>query len=110
VLLNVFETVHEVLIGEATPLLLDGVCESLTETSASGRVRSDNHIALFSKDSGVPPGTPTVCPCPLWSSVDEVGKRIFLIFLESGRFDDPGLDRSIRCSARKVYLTDLIVR
>jgi len=92
VLLNVFETVHEVLIWEATPLLLDVIRESLTETSASGRVRSDNHITLFSKDGGVPPGTPAVCPRSLWPSMNEVGKRIFLTFLESRRFDDPGLD------------------
>jgi len=110
VLLNVFETVHEVLIWEATPLLLNGICESLTETSASGRVWGDNNIALLSKDRRVPPGTPTVCPSPLWSSVDEVGERIFLTFLESGRLDDPSLDRGIRYSSRKVYLTDLIVR
>ena len=81
VLLDVFEALDEILVGQAAPLLLDGVGEGLAVAGGSRGVGADGDVALFGEDGWVPARAPAVAPSALGSSVDEKCERVSFVLV-----------------------------
>lgn len=61
-----------------TPVVLDGVRESLTESSTACRVGGNHDIALVGPGLGVPSRAPAIGPIALGSTVDEEDQGVLL--------------------------------
>lgn len=91
VVTNILPAENEVLERSTTPVVLDVVNELLAKASAAGGVGGHNDVTLVSPNTGVPASAPAVGPRALGTTVDEEGKRVFLLGVESGWLDDPSM-------------------
>ena len=62
----------------ASPVLVDGVCESLAIARRTRDVGRDDDETLLGEDSRVPSSRPAITPSSLRAAVNEVGYWVFL--------------------------------
>ena len=72
-----FEQVLNVDVWITSPVLVDGVCESLAVARRARDVRRDDYEALLGEDSRVPSRRPAITPSSLRAAMDEIGYGVF---------------------------------
>lgn len=80
---DVVESLHQINIRRAAPVLVDGIGQLLAISSRSSGVQKDSDKASAGKDVGVPAGVPVIIEGALGSSVDKESKRVLLRGIKS---------------------------
>lgn len=91
---DVVESLHQVNIRRAAPVLVDSISQLLAITSRSSGVQEDNNKAGASKDVGVPAGAPVVVKGALGSSMDNEGEGVLLRGVESNGLEEESVNVS----------------
>lgn len=76
---------HDVRVGCAAPVILNGVGQALAVAGAAGGIGNDDDVSLFGEDGGVPARAPCVFPRGLGAAVDEEGDGVFFVGVEERR-------------------------
>lgn len=107
VVAHVFPALDKIIVGVAsckkvragrlqkdstrTPVVLNGIGQLITVSSATRGIGCNNHVSLVCPDLVVPSTTPRISPSTLGSTVDIEEQRVGLGFVKAGWVNDPGV-------------------